>query len=166
MNNWFRSFVNDSWPIWWGNRVCVCVCVCGQHLMESSKASPWISAGTDTDHSPTPNPCPQGQNRLYMAFLSVFKGERIELLPGEQGSFMCVHFHPFRSVGLFCFFWGGVRFISGLEFTPFKPAVHFSQDEWLIWPTFKAFKKRAMLLFFLCITVFQTFLIKALSLLT
>ena len=130
----------------------MCLCVCVSHLVVSSvsykrsEASPWLGEGAGTL-----------EQYIHLVLLSVLSKVRgLELPPGEQGSLWDMHF---ILLGLWFWFWSGL--LVNWSLSPLNsPAIHSSHDEWLIWFSEHLRKGHHVLLFSLCITAFQVFIVK------
>lgn len=125
--------------------ICVCVSACGPaSATKGQRLLPGWGRGWDT-----------GAVYAFGSSVCSIKGERVGASPREQGSLWDMHF---ILLGLWFWLWS---LIVNWSLSPLNsPAIHSSQDEWLICFSEHLRKGHHMLLFSLCITAFQVFIVK------
>lgn len=126
--------------------ICVCVSACVQSHTKVRGFSLAGGRGWDT-----------GAVYAFGSSVCSIKGERVGASPGEQGSLWDMHF---ILLGLWFWFWSGL--LVNWSLSPLNsPAIHSSQDEWLICFS-GALEKRASYVAFLPLhySCFQVFIVK------
>ena len=106
--------------------VCVCVCLCVSRISyKRSEASPWLRGGAGTAY-------PLGHwSGMRMVLLSVFY-QRWEGWSFPQDSKVLYGYMHFILLDHGFWFWSGL--LVNWSLSPLNsPAIHSSQDEWLIW---------------------------------
>lgn len=153
---WF-GWIIDSEALWmihgpYGGAPNVCVCVHSTSYERAESVPDSVEGLVQTT--------PEEKSRLLIVFPSVFypRWEAQSVSQGDKVLCRCMNFSFSRPVILFL-----VRLINGLEFIPSNQQC--TQARWLIWFS-KHLRKVDILPSYLCIAVFQTFLVRRHFLLT